>query len=184
MSTHGNFGYYIFTDLMNSYGVDKVENFIEKECGGSIYIGDTNTQSNAWTDGHINLRCYTTVNPSSTLMESMSACPAKLLNLNPEQIEYLCKEKGYVPYTIEAGTYPGQDEDCSTVYIDTVLVVRNDLPEDVIYFITKTIYENQEFLAATHSTYEDFLPDKMIDGLNAEDLHPGAVKFYREVGLR
>ena len=52
-------------------------------------------------------------------------------------------------YDIPAGTYPGQDEAVNTIAQPNFLAVRADVPEEDVYLITKTIYENLPFLQAS-----------------------------------
>jgi TRAP transporter TAXI family solute receptor len=53
-------------------------------------------------------------------------------------------------YVIPAGTYPGQDKDIRTMAQPNFLAVHADVPEDVVYKITKTVYENLPFLRNIH----------------------------------
>jgi TRAP transporter TAXI family solute receptor len=53
-------------------------------------------------------------------------------------------------YTIPAGTYPGQDPDINTIAQPNFLGVSADVPEEHVYQITKTVYENLPFLQAIH----------------------------------
>lgn len=85
-------------------------------------------------------------------------------------------------YVIPAGTYPSQTKDINTVAQPNFLAVNADIDEDAIYQITKTIYENLPFLNAIHSATKDMAIEKALAGLPMP-LHPGALKYYREIGL-
>jgi len=85
-------------------------------------------------------------------------------------------------YVIPAETYPGQVKDINTIAQPNFLAVRADLDEDAVYQITKTIYENLSFLNAIHSATRVMAIEKALAGLPMP-LHPGALKYYREVGL-
>ena len=85
-------------------------------------------------------------------------------------------------YVIPAETYPGQVKDINTVAQPNFLAVRADVDEDAVYQITKTIYENLGFLNAIHSATRDMAIEKALAGLPMP-LHPGALKYYREIGL-
>ena len=88
----------------------------------------------------------------------------------------------WTPYTIAAGTYPGVDEDVTTIAQPNFLAVRADVPEDVVYLITKTVYENLPFLQGIHAATKNMSLDRAIAGLPMP-LHPGALKFYKEQGI-
>jgi uncharacterized protein len=85
-------------------------------------------------------------------------------------------------YEIPADTYPGQSEPVMTVAQPNFLAVRDDVSDDDVYLITKTIYENLPFLQNIHAATKDMALEKAIAGLPVP-LHPGAVRFYEEQGI-
>ncbi len=85
-------------------------------------------------------------------------------------------------YVIPAGTYPGQTKEIRTIAQPNFLAVRADVDEDAVYQITKTIYENLPFLNAIHGATKAMAIEKAIAGLPLP-LHPGAARYYREVGI-
>jgi len=85
-------------------------------------------------------------------------------------------------YTIPADTYPGQSKAIETIAQPNFLACRADIPEDVIYDITKTIYENLSELQNIHKATLAMSLKKATAGL-AVPLHPGAARYYREKGL-
>lgn len=85
-------------------------------------------------------------------------------------------------YEIAADTYPGQTSTIRTIAQPNFLACRADLPEDVVYRITRTIYENLDYLGNIHSATNAMKLDKAIEGLGVP-LHPGALKYYREKGI-
>jgi TRAP transporter TAXI family solute receptor len=85
-------------------------------------------------------------------------------------------------YVIPAGTYPGQTKDINTIAQPNILSVRADVDEDAVYQITKTVYENLPFLNAIHGATKAMAIEKAISGLPMP-LHPGAAKYYQEVGI-
>jgi TRAP transporter TAXI family solute receptor len=87
------------------------------------------------------------------------------------------------PYTIKAGTYPGQDKDINTISQPNLLVVTKDTPEETVYLLTKTIYENLPFLNTVHKATLDMSVQKAIAGLPMP-LHKGAAKYYKEQGIK
>ena len=83
---------------------------------------------------------------------------------------------------IPVETYPGQKKDINTIAQPNFLGVRADVDEDAVYQITKTIYENLPFLNAIHGATKAMAIEKAIAGLPMP-LHPGAAKYYQEVGI-
>jgi TRAP transporter TAXI family solute receptor len=106
-----------------------------------------------------------------------------LLSFTPEQAEQADGGLNlWTPYLIPAGTYPGQDADVQTIAQPNFLAVRADVPEEDVYKITKTIYENLAFLQAIHKATTAMALDKAIAGLPVP-LHPGAARYFREMGI-
>ncbi len=85
-------------------------------------------------------------------------------------------------YVIPANTYPSQKKEIRTIAQPNFLACRADLPDEVVYKITKTIYENLPFLNNIHKATKAMSLERATAGLPAP-LHPGAEKFYREVGV-
>ncbi len=85
-------------------------------------------------------------------------------------------------FVVPAGTYPGQEKDINTIAQPNFLAVRHDVPEETIYLITKTIYENLAFLNGIHAATKNMSLERAIAGLPVK-LHPGAVRYYEEAGV-
>ena len=69
------------------------------------------------------------------------------------------------------------------VAFDMVFFTQPSMSDDVAYQVTKTLYENKAGLAATFPAFNLFDPGKMAKTVRDVPFHPGAIKFYREVGL-
>jgi len=85
-------------------------------------------------------------------------------------------------YEIPAGMYPGQEEAVTTIAQPNFLAVNRDVPEETVYMITKTIYENLPFLHNIHAATKNMSLERAIAGLPAP-LHPGAARYYEEQGI-
>ncbi len=85
-------------------------------------------------------------------------------------------------HVLAPGTYPHQDTLVRTIAQPNFLAVTADVPEDHVYLIVRTIYENLPFLHAFHAATRSMRLDNAIDGLPAP-LHPGALRYYHERGL-
>lgn len=106
-----------------------------------------------------------------------------LLNFTDEQLMTADADRGlWTRYTIPAGTYPGQDADVQTIAQPNFLATSADLPEEHVYLLTKTIYENLPFLQAIHPATKVMAIENAIAGLPLP-LHPGALRYYQEVGI-
>ena len=69
-----------------------------------------------------------------------------------------------------------------TIAQPNFLAVNADVPEEHVYLLTKTMFENLPFLQAIHPATKAMAVEKAMAGLPVP-LHPGAAKYYKEVGL-
>lgn len=106
-----------------------------------------------------------------------------VLNITDEQLAKMDNGKNlWTRYVIAARTYPNQDNDINTMAQPNFLAVNADVSTDDVYKITKTVYENLPFLNGIHKATKAMAIEKAIAGLPVP-LHPGALKYYQEVGL-
>ena len=88
----------------------------------------------------------------------------------------------WIRYEIPGGTYPNLPETIRTIAHPNVLAVRDDIPEEAVYQITRAIFENLAALHEIHKATREVSLAGALSGLGAP-LHPGAVRYYREKGL-
>lgn len=120
--------------------------------------------------------------PAGSLVELNTSCQIKLLPLSDLAIKAMEEKLDAKPYTIKAGSYPFVKEDISTASIDTILITSADIPEEVVYKLTKAMYEQLDYLYTVHNSFKAITKETIADVTGAP-LHPGAEKFYKEVGI-
>ena len=150
--------------------------------GGDVYVADGSALTDAYADHHFDLITLNRALPNSSLTELMTGRSSKILGIEPEIAQALADKYDWEIVTIPAGTYPGQDEDVLTVAMKSVLIVREDCPDAVAYFLAKTMYENKEYFETVQTAYADFEKEDMVNNLTVP-VHPGAEVFWKEVGL-
>lgn len=91
-------------------------------------------------------------------------------------------DAAYQPATIPGGTYQGQDNDVQTASIQNFLVTHDAVPDEVVYLMTKALFEGLDQLAASHVAAKEIRLENAIANLPVP-LHPGAERYYREIGL-
>ena len=87
----------------------------------------------------------------------------------------------YQPGAIPAGTYEGQTAPVETATIQNVLVTHDGVAPDVVYRMTRTMFENLDRLAAAHVAAKEISRDSAAKNLPVP-LHPGAAMYYKEIG--
>jgi TRAP transporter TAXI family solute receptor len=133
-------------------------------------------------DGHVQAFFLITTIPSSSIIDLSADRKIRMLSLPEDKIQALQKiNSGFLKRVIPKGTYPGVDYEVQGVGAFTHLIISAKLPDDLVYQITKVI-------AANVSRFGDVV--KVIKGLTPKDLafdvgipyHPGALKYYKEIG--
>ncbi len=91
-------------------------------------------------------------------------------------------DPAYQPAVIPAGTYEGQTKDVPAIAIQNFLVTHEGVSTDTVYKLTKAMWGNLDALVAAHSAGKAIKRENALKGMPVP-LHPGAEKYYREIGL-
>lgn len=133
-------------------------------------------------DGHCEAWMLNTTIPAATIMELASTRKIRLLSFTDDKLKALqALNAGYIRRDVPKGTYQGVDYDTMGMGFFTHLVVSAKMPDDLVYKITKAIVKDLPRLG-------DIVKD--MKGVTAKDLamdigiplHPGAIKYYKEIG--
>jgi len=132
-------------------------------------------------DGHADAIAYMSTYPYAALQDLAESKGVKLISIDEEHI---AKIRGinaaYDATIIPGGSYKGTDEDVTCINAKTILFTSAEVSEDVVYAMTKALYENYDFLCTVNSSMSNMTPDY---GSNTGiTLHPGAEKYYKEIG--
>jgi TRAP transporter TAXI family solute receptor len=166
-------------EVFKEYGVS-FEDF--DAWGGRVDRLNTAGRSDAWQNRQADLVNFFINDPAAKVIELMSGRDgSKLLTIEEGVRDSLVENWGMIKFSIPANTYPNQPEDVATVGMPYVYFATTNLSAELVYDLTKTIAENQERLAATHSSFKTWKPENMPHGLGIE-LHEGAVRYYKERG--
>ena len=133
-------------------------------------------------DGHAQVFTLGTTIPASSVMDVAAGREIKLVPVNDDIVAAMKKiNAGYTKGTIKAGTYPKQDKDVDAIVYSAHLVAACALPADQVYTMLKTMVANLGDLVAINKAM-DGLTTKMMAADIGMPFHPGAIKFYKEVG--
>ena len=120
--------------------------------------------------------------PNAALQELSLSSEITLISLDKTQIDnILNKYKYYTEVTIPANTYNGITSDTKAVAVKASIAVNNNIPEDIVYNLLKTIFDKKEDLSAAHAKGKELNIEEAYKGLSVP-FHPGAVKYYNELG--
>ncbi len=141
-------------------------------------------QSKALCDNRIDAMIYTVGHPSGSIKEATTSCDSVLVEVSGKEVNKLVKDNDfYRSATIPGGMYSGSDSDTLTFGVGATFVSSVDVPENVVYNVVKSVFENFDTFKRLHPAFANLKKEEMIkDGLSAP-LHPGAKKYYKEIGL-
>ncbi|MGA1318284.1 MAG: TAXI family TRAP transporter solute-binding subunit [Rubrivivax sp.] len=91
-------------------------------------------------------------------------------------------DAAYQASVIPANTYSGQTADVPTAALANFLVTHSGVSDDVAYRMTKAMYDNLDTLYAAHNAAKVIKRENAAKGMPVP-LHPGAERYYREVGV-
>ena len=134
-------------------------------------------------NGMIDAAFVTSGIPNATIMELGTTNKIVIVPIEGEGAKNLiAKYPFFVEEIIPANTYD-TGKDINTVTVRNIMIVREELPEEVVYEITKGIFENIEDIKASHNTANQHLSLENSQIGVSIPIHPGAEKYYREMGI-
>ncbi len=141
-------------------------------------------QSKALCDNKIDAMIYAVGHPNGAIKEATTMCDAFIVTVSGPQIEAMIKKHPYYSkVVVPGGQYKGNDANVPTLGVNATFVTSSKLSDDVVYEVVKAVFENFDSFVRLHPAFELLDKNAMVtDGLSAP-LHPGAVRYYREVGL-
>ncbi len=125
--------------------------------------------------------------PNAAVIEAAMQNDIRLIDLDKDARECGLYEK--YPYfskvVIPAGTYQGVNTDVATFEDNTILIANKDVPEDVVYKILKRTFSKAglEYMVNSHKSAKAMNIENGGKELIAPPMHPGAIKFWKEVGV-
>lgn len=167
------------TDLFATAGIDvdkdiKIEGIKPAEAAGMLQ------------DGRIDAYFYTVGHPNGSIKEAVAGTrKVAFVPVSADLVQKLvAAQPYYAPADIPVAQYPGvtNTENVPTFGVKATICTSSDVPDDVIYKITKEVFENVEELRKLHPALEVLTRENMLQGLSAP-LHPGALKYFKEAGL-
>lgn len=170
----------IILNVLEAAGIDPKRDIIQFDVMASdapVLIEDNRLDAYFFTVGH----------PSETVYKALSGKrKAHIVPISGPGIDRMVAERNdYIRSTIPVRQlYPevGDQPDVPTMGVLATLCASARVPTDVVYVLTKEIFENFETFRRQHPAFYDLSKEGMLKGLSAP-LHPGAISYYKEIGL-
>jgi len=120
--------------------------------------------------------------PWSGVMDAATSVKIKLIPMTQEEMKKVNAAYPYqVPDVIPAKTYSFQDVDVPTCMGLQTINVRPGLPDDLVYQLVKVVWEHKDEIVKASPPAKWVKPADMLNMV--APIHPGAVKYYREIGV-
>jgi hypothetical protein len=146
----------------------------------NLSFGDSAT---AFKDAKIDAFFCVAGAPTTAVVELATTNQIKLLEVDDEHAAGLIeKYPFYTKFDIPAGTYKGVDTDTQTVAVVASYIVADGLSKDLVYDMTKALFENADEIAIGHPKGIELDPAYSVSSISIP-MHPGAEKYYQEIGV-
>lgn len=141
-------------------------------------------QSRALCDNEVDAIVFTVGHPAASIKEATTACDSVLVPVTGPAIDKLVEQNDYYrKASIPGGMYRGNTDDVPTFGVGATLVASAQTSDEAVYQVVKAVFENFATFRRLHPAFAHLQKQQMVsDGLSAP-LHPGAIRYYREVGL-
>lgn len=161
--------------ILNSYGL-----FYDDMYVSFLTYADTIEQ---FREGRIDAFFVSLGMENETIKYIVASEGAKFLSLDDAKTSNLvARFPQFTRAIIRAGTYEGQTRNIPALAVQALLIVHKDLPQDIVYNLTKTIYENTAEIAMGHSMANDINVENALDGITIP-FHEGASRYFKEKGI-
>jgi uncharacterized protein len=141
-------------------------------------------QSQALCDNKIDAMVFTVGHPSGSIQEATTTCDTKLIPVTGPEVDQLVEQNPYyAKAVIPGGMYAGTDSDVETFGVKATFVSSTAVPEDVVYQVTKAVFDNFEDFKKLHPAFESLTKEDMVTEAISAPLHAGAEKYYSEAGM-
>jgi TRAP transporter TAXI family solute receptor len=166
-------------ELLSAAGVT-FDNLSKKE-----YLGWSQSVQ-AMKDGKLDGGLFQGAPPTAALVDLYTSKVGQVIPLTDKEIEAI--EAGGVMYRValKPGTYPHQEKPIQTVARQNLFIVSADAPDDLVYSLTKIMYENLAYLKRSYHGFKPIDPTAPFAGTIKSGLkaHPGAIKYFQEKGVQ
>lgn len=134
-------------------------------------------------DGNLDASLITAGTPTASVTELANGHDIRVVPLNGPAIAKLQeKQPYYVNAILPAGSYKGVDADVETLAVRAIWATHDQVSDDIIYAVTKALYENTETLGKVHPKGKEISAETALQSVSIP-VHPGAAKYYAEIGV-
>lgn len=164
----GSFGANEGAKYIKMFGLEGKIDLAEVELSNAV-----SALKNGQIDGFVTSGSF----PAPNVIEAAAGTPVKILSLSDEQIAQSKRTK----LTIPAGTYAGQETEATTTSLPVVAYTSTAMDDATAYTLTKAFWSQKKLMSDT-SPWWGGVSTEMLSNIQGK-IHPGAAKYYREMGV-
>lgn len=122
--------------------------------------------------------------PNGSIQDVTSTCDARIIPVDDATIQALIKDHPYYAKSIiPGGMYQGNPQDIVTFGVKATVVTSANVSEDAVYQVVKAVFDNFDSFKTLHFVFQTLNKENMVKAGLIAPLHPGALRYYQEVGL-
>jgi TRAP transporter TAXI family solute receptor len=168
-----------FLRIIASYGITKND---MEEWGCTFTNKGMDDSSKMFSDGLLNSIFITASAPAPIITENAINKKINLVEFDQININSLCEKHGYNIIEIAGNTYDFRDTPITSFAANTILATSTDIPDEIVYKMTRAIHENLDYLKSIHAALKPMTEESILENLGVP-LHPGAEMYYKEAGI-
>ena len=134
-------------------------------------------------DNQLDALIWSGTPPMPPVIKLKSQHDVRFLDIPRDISEKIMKvSPAYTKGDLKANVYADQPNEVKSYMLGNVLLIKADVPEEIVYQATKAVMENLDFMASVHPAWKTVKKDEIVNGFTIP-VHPGALRYYREAGV-
>jgi hypothetical protein len=169
----------MYVALFDAYGIKEEE----VTRGAPIFRSNAAGGLDALRDGKIDVFINGGFLPTAEIADVARGRPLVWISGDPVKNKAAAERWSNAPITVTKGIYPFVTQDDVSIALWNSVVAGAHVPEETVYKFVKAMAQNQDRVRSIHPSLAHFAIDKVSGNPTQLSYHPGAARYYREVGL-
>lgn len=171
--------YFNAVDILGVYGIELTESGSSDFTPVYQSFGDS---ADSLKDGKIDAAFIVAGAPTTAITDLSTTKETYLISIDQQHIDQLLQENPYYTEAIIAADVYGTSGPITTVSVGAVIIANNNVSDEVIYNLTKSLFDGQENNSDAHAKYNELIIEDAA-AITSVPYHPGAAKYYEEQGI-